>query len=312
MLLAGNNLMAGSMGDVCKVGDVTTPCATKGWGVGVQALYVQPAFNNLNYIGSTTTGTTLVSSQENFIDKDFNYEFGFKLEGFYNFGAGNDLNLNWYRYEPTTNKNLPSDINVYDGTFSGNVRLQLKPQWNAVNLEYGQRFDINQLTHIRLHGGLQYTNIKLTNFTTGSDTTIGNAQSRNNYSSFQGAGVRGGADLSRDLIYGFSLYTNLGASLLTGPSSFNRQLVTYTTGGTFLDANSGSSNITVTELEGKLGFTYAYPLSRGSLMIDAAWMWINYLDAITIADSAHNGRTKESNFAVQGPLFGIRWTGNLV
>ena len=34
------------------------------------------------------------------------------------------------------NQALPDGINVYDSDFYGNVNLQLKPKWNAVNLEY--------------------------------------------------------------------------------------------------------------------------------------------------------------------------------
>lgn len=303
-------LMAGSMGATCAVGEVSTPCDARGWGFGAQALYLSADFASLNFIGSTTD-MEIGANEEHFLDKQFDDGFGFKLETFYNFRSGRDLNLNWYHYEHTTYQSLPNFVNVYDSAFTGSVLLRLKPQWNAVNLELGQRIDLNTLGNIRFHGGLQYANMQLSNVTTGTGTQQGVTKNRVNDSSFQGVGLRAGTDLTYAFSHGVELYSNVGGALLSGHHSFNRQANFYAGRGTILSGNYGTARATVTELEGKLGAKYSRSLAQGVLRLDAGWMWVNYYNAIEVADSFHNGRTKESNFAIQGSFVGLTWTGHL-
>lgn len=303
---------SGGMGSSCTPADVTSPCLSKGWGVAAEALYLRADFPSLNYIGSTRA-TTMYSRDEVFISKKFNYGFGFKLEGFYNTQDGRDIDLNWYHYQYTTQQNLPSPINVFDTSFADAVIVRLNPRWDAVNLEFAQRLDINTLGNLRLHGGLQYADMQLSNVTTGSRRLLDDGIQRNNTSTYQGVGVRVGADLFRPLRFGLGVYSNIASALLIGNQKFYRNIYTVTAigPGVFSDANHGSAISTVTELEGKLGLTYSHSMLQGLLRINAGWMWVNYYSAIQVADSFHNGRTKESNFSLQGPFVGLKWAGNL-
>lgn len=313
--LVSTAVTAGGMGPACDGGSLTVPCKNQGFGFGAQALYLTANLPNLAYYGSSSDGTARMR-HEYFLKKGFSYGFGFEVEGFYHFGRGKDLNLNWYHYNHNSQQTIPDTndtISVYDTLFTGTVTTQLKPKWDAVNLEFGQRIDIQTWGNVRFHGGLQYANLTMHNITTGTGVFLNYGQSRTNYSSYEGIGPRAGADLSFDLRRDITLYLNGAAAILSGQNSFEREAITYLAPGSdnYHDINSGSANEIGTEVEYKLGASYTHPLAKGSLQLNAGWMLVNYYSVIIIADSFHNGRTKESNFAVQGAFAGLKWTGEL-
>lgn len=300
---------AGTMGGE-RLGELS-----RGFGAGAQALYLTANIPNLEYLGSTTQNTS-TTYHEYFVSKKFNYGMGFKLDAFYHFGTGKDGTLNWYHYNHHSLHTMmtgPDTISVYDTPFTGTVVTTLKPKWDAVNLEFGQRIDIKTWGNVRFHGGLQYANIAMDNITTGTGTYTNYGKLRTNYSSFEGIGPRVGADLSYDFWRGIALYLNSAGAVLSGHNAFQRQAITYLNPGfgTFSDMNSGKANEIVMEFDFKLGGSYSHPFARGDLQLDAGWMWADYLGAIEIADSLHNGRTKAANFAVQGAYAGLKWTGQL-
>ncbi len=312
--LSSGLAVAGTMGSECGSGSPATPCVSRGLGFGAQALYLTANLPNLEYLGSTPNNTS-TTYHEYFISKKFSYGLGFKLDTFYHFGAGKDWTLNWYHYGHHGLQTItgPAPVNVYDTAFTGTVVTALKPKWDAVNLEFGKRIDIQSWGNIRFHGGLQYANLAMDNITTGTGTIPNNGKSRTNYSSFEGIGPRGGADFSYDFWRGIGLYLNGAGAILSGHNAFQRQAITngYPGYSTTSDMNSGKANEIVTEFECKLGGSYSHPFARGDLQLDAGWMWADYLGAIEIADSGHHGRTKGGNFAVQGAYAGLKWTGEL-
>ena len=313
--LSSGLAVAGTMGSECGAGSDGSACVSRGFGFGAQALYLRANLPNLEYLGSTSKGDVITTYHEYFISKKFSYGLGFKLDTFYHFGAGKDWTLNWYHYAHQSLQTItgPDTVNVYDTPFRGTVVTTLKPKWDAVNLEFGKRIDIEAWGHVRFHGGLQYANLAMDNITTGTGTAVPLGISRTNHSSFEGIGPRVGADLSYDFWRGIGLYLNGAGAILSGHNAFQRQAITYSgvSFGTFSDMNSGTANEVVTEFEYKLGGSYSHPFRRGYLRLDAGWMWADYLGAIEIADSSHHGRTKGGNFAVQGAYAGLKWTGEL-
>lgn len=305
---------AGTMGPVCTPGNVTVPCESTAWDIGIQALYLKPAYNDngFNYIGSTSTttnGTKIITEHES----DPDWGWGFKLEASYHFGTGNDLNLNWYHLDDNSNTqtfganfDLFGEFDEFDGIFTSQ-RVTIDPRWDAVNLEFGQHVDFGALKNIRFHGGVQYARIEtdLAWLASGADGLFGSLKANSKYSGF---GPRIGADYSYDLGNGLAMYAKGAGAILVGDSDFD---VVANFGATGVDTVSisgtaDSKTAIVPEVEAKLGLTYTYAMAQGDLSIDAGWMWVNYFNAQTTIN------LDDSDFGVQGPFVGLKWVGTVV
>lgn len=312
LCLTSASVWAGTMGPVCEPGTVSLPCTATTWGIGADFLYLKPSSSGHNYIGSVTNSNS-VQTEEYFINEKIGYGPGFKIEGFYNFRTGNDINLNWYHFNMSNQQALPNGISVFDSVFGGNVVATYTERWDAVNLELGQLVNAGAWGKFRLHGGATYANVVKNARETGTNTLPTYSQYRNNQSSFNGWGGRVGGDLSYLVGYNTSVYANAAAAVIFGTNHFNRQWAYYTTyPSTFTSGNYGSAQSIIPELDTKLGAKYDYQLSNSTLTLDIGWMWTCYVNAIQIADSGHNGRTKEGNFAIQGLFVGGKWSGNLI
>lgn len=325
------------MGPVCMMGNVTVPCANTGWDVGVQALYLKPSYSDeLAWAGvnsSTLTSqpggilTTLITDTQ--VENDPAWSWGFKLEAAYHFSTGNDLNLNWYHLVPKTTNSIITTSFVdpvapngsIDGSASSDL-LSIKPSWDAINLEFGQHVDFSQHKKIRFHGGVQFAQIKTAesaNTTLIENRLIGQnlhdvittATQISTTAQFYGFGPRVGADMSYLLDQGLAIYANGATAILTGKSKYTQTTTatSVTVGGPpnptlSSDVAKGNRTAFVPEMEAKLGLKYTCAMSRGDLILDAGYMWINYFNAQTVL-------LEDSNFDMQGPFLGVKWLGKV-
>lgn len=296
-------VFAGTMGPVCTPGNVTVPCERTAWDFGVQALYLQPSYSGIGYQGATT-----VNGVQNYDDSHYKWGWGFKLEGSYHFSTGNDLNLNWYHLSKSVNRTVSGTYStLLNLPFTLSGAASVKPQWDAVNLEFGQHADFGEWKNIRFHGGVQYADIRTNHAIAGvvnNTVTIADT-GRMKYSGF---GPRVGLDYSYDFGNGLAMYANGASALLVGTQSFNR---TFSPTYFGLSAVSGSITAIVPELEAKLGLTYTYAMAQGDLTLDAGWMWVNYFNAQHTASALVSGNVDKTDFAVQGPFVGLKWVGNV-
>ena len=116
--------------------------------------------------------------------------------------------------------------------------------------------------------------------------------------------------MSYSLNNGFNLYANGAAAVLAGASKYSNTIANTTNLGTSTTLNtSGSTMIVVPELEAKLGFNFTYTMAQGDLIFDAAWMWINYFNPVQ--SDTYGLTPMDSNFGLQGPIFGLKWLGNV-
>jgi len=308
---------AGTMGPVCTPGNVTVPCESTAWNIGIQALYLKPSYTGgLDWVGASSNSS---ASYLTLVDNDPDWAWGFKLEGSYHFSTGNDLNLNWYHLgSKTTSTRLVNefDFPLFDVIFRSNELYSLSPRWDAVNLEFGQHSDFGEFKNIRFHAGVQYARIKTETWRAGFDqiTEDGVLDPLQTHriattSTFNGFGPRAGLDMSYDWGNGLAMYGNAAGALLIGTSKFSNYFTSNF--GPLSHYTSGSRTTLVPELEGKLGLTYSWPMAQGDLTLDGGYMWVNYFDAQMFTPFPAAVPT-ESNFAVNGPFLGLKWVGTVV
>jgi hypothetical protein len=335
-------VFAGTMGPVCVPGNVTVPCEASAWDFGGYALYLNPTYAGpMAYVGTYQTESQVVAdpfttntNNLNNVKRAQPWNWGFKLEGSYHYGMGNDVNLNWYHYSNKSNFAYTdgiANITTPDPLDTNAVAATQKPQWDAVNLEFGQHVDFTEASKIRFHAGAQYGRVNTSesgvyaNNVGGVDPSVDAVVGAySNSSTYNGFGPRTGADLSYAFGNGLSLYGNGAATLLVGKSKFSTAHADSTI-DTIVDGvptaftnkgstTYGSATAVVPELEAKLGAMYTCAMASGDLTFDAGYMWVNYFNVQTTDKvGAFNAATAgdQNDFALNGVYFGMNWRGNL-
>lgn len=315
LALSSSAVFAGTMGPICTPGNVTVPCEKPAWDFGGYALYLEPAYTD--YAGFTHTPANFDGTNFRGFRSNPAWGWGFKIEGSYHFGTGNDFNVNWYHWNRTTRNAyagtiIVPDLNGVDADpgdlpFTTAAR-RFGPRWDAVNMEFGQHVDFSEFDSIRFHAGAQYARVKH-NINAGGTDALGTSTTVNARTTFNGFGPRIGADMNYGFGNGFGIYGNGAAAVLVGNANNNMLIATnFTAPGAF---NTGyGSRIVVPELEGKLGIKYTYCAAPGDLDLDVGWMWNNYFNVNQLRNYA-TGSSANTNFAVQGLVFGLKWVGNV-
>lgn len=302
------------------------------WSIGADALYLKPSFggNGLGYTTFSNYGNDIpgnlvdVNGATNHMSNmNPQTDWGFRIEGAYYLDPCNDLNLNWSHLNETTEGTLPLGT-LFAGSASGLYAGQIKveTQWDTVNLEYGHRVLLDASKILRLHAGLSYVRIdnSFSNYPrlTPSASPLFHTHDTMKY---WGIGPRFGGDFDYNLFDCFSIYLKAAGSLLTGPAEqsvngygdfvFAGSTYPYSTG----NYNQSHSNVVVPEFEAKIGVTYDYAFSLGTVGFDLGYLWMAYLNAIVsqvgadVYSSAISASTT-TNFDLSGLYFGIKWTGN--
>jgi len=202
----------------CAAGNVTVPCERSAWDLGVDALYLR-------------ADDTQLANVNGFRAK---YGLGFRLEGSYHFGTGNDVNVNWSHIKKTT-----------DGTFIA-APLSMKNTLDVVNFELGQMVNFGESVSMRFNGGLQYASVKqdYTNTTITTDHKV------------SAMGPRAGMMSKYDFGNGFGVYGDLSAAVLVGKTEV-----------------TGNTNVysTILSTDANLGVTYTHSMAQGDLTTRLAW-----------------------------------------
>jgi len=315
LALISNTALAGSMGPICKADDITAPCVDKGWDFGIQALYLRPSFSSaMAWVGVDSTAPFLTYTYR--VENGPQWAWGFKLEGAYRFDTGNDLNLNWYHLSDPSTTTYSREAPFSYAEVGANA-TSVSPGWDAVNLELGQRLDFGDIKNIRVYGGLQVVNIK-TDMRTSGAASDGENPAVTSYfaeqnSKYTGIGPRVGIDMAYGVSPSFNLYGQGAVAALVGRSKFNQNYANNAgVLGSFTIAQT-TTNATVVspELEARLGFNYTYPIIRGTMTLDAGYLWANYFNAL-FAGRLSASRAVDVNFSVNGPYLGLKWIGAAV
>ncbi|MCP0914732.1 Lpg1974 family pore-forming outer membrane protein [Legionella sp. 27cVA30] len=285
---------AGTTGGACVAGNVATPCVENKWDLGIQALYLQPLYSDsYSYFGSFVDagGNRLYNPERP------RHAWAFNLQGAYHFEAGRDLQLSWYHYDKSYGKQYLTG----DTTTPSIDAANFHPRWDAVNLEFGQMLQLHVKKYIRFHGGIQYTQIKITQ---NNVSTLGEPTMQKDTLKFSGAGPRIGLDLAYDVLPAFAVYAKGGSSLLLGTNKFARSLTVADVTG----SATGRQTSLVPELEGSLGMQYAHLFTHGTLELTLGYLWITYFNALQIGH-VNEDQIDETSFSPQGPFVGVKWRG---
>lgn len=321
MLAAGTNTVA-----FANISSNIAPVAHT-WYLGAAALYLKPNLggNGLGYSSFSNYGTDFNNvvverngAPNHLSNVNFKRDWGFQLNGGYEFDAERDADANWYHLQDSTHGNLPQQT-LFAGSasalYAGKLNLGLK--WDAVNLELGQRFDLNPMNMLRLHAGLNYSRIKttITNFPqlTATGSPIFETHDKISYI---GIGPRVGIDYLFHTPCRFGIYAKAAGSLLVGKA---KQSVSgyhdlggfnlYSTG----NYNQSHHNVVIPELDANLGLQYDYLFKCGNLGFTLGYMVVTYLTSIvsqvgTGVVSSSISTSSATNFNLNGPYFGVTWT----
>lgn len=307
---------------------ITIPCLQSQWHVGAKALYLRPDFggNNLGYSSFNNYGTdffnnvTEVNGAPNHLNNIVpDRTWSFQLEAGYAFCAGNDIDLNWYHLDEDTNGHLPRGT-LFAGSASALYagRLNINSRWDEVNLEFGQRFHLNEIHVLRLHAGLTFSRIEatFTNFPQLTPTGVPIFATKDTIT-YRGFGPRIGGDYTHNFCFGLGVYAKAAGSLLVG--SAKQSVSGYRDLGGFNLYSTGNyhqsnNNVIVPELEADLGLKYDYRFRQGKLGVNAGYMFVTYLGALVSqvgagVVSSSISTSSSTNFNLNGPYLGVTWSG---
>lgn len=290
LALGSSAVFAGTMGPVCTPGNVTVPCERTAWEIGGYAVYLQPVANGPFAYFGTDSGV--------FSGNNDNWQWGFALEAGYHYGTGNDINVNWTRLDHDVNFYFPTvaDYNHFEGN------------WDEVNVELGQTVDFSATNRMRFHGGVQYSRLTANAgplFVADVDGAfVSTAGFSNQYNGF---GPRAGLDMNYGFGNGFGVYGKGATALLVGTSKFTDVTGPVATPGTV--TLYGSKTQVVPQFEAKLGANYTYAMAQGDLVLDAGYMWVDYLNVHH--STALTGSVANGDVAFTGPYFGLKYVGNV-
>lgn len=206
----------------CSAGNVTVPCERSAWDLGVDGLYLRNDDNQF-------TGVN------NYRDK---YGWGFRVEGSYHFGTGNDATINWAHFNKTTNSTVAA------------VVRQHKSRFDMVNFEVAQTVNFGEMVDVRFHGGVAYDNIR-------DNGTVVAGSTNNKLTTF---GPRVGATMMYDFGNGFGMFGGSALSLMSAK---------MTVSGTAAAASTTYTTAFGSEMN--LGVSYTHAMAQGDLTGRLGW-----------------------------------------
>jgi len=213
----------------CAAGNVTVPCERSAWDLGVDALYLRSNDNQYSADGFT-------AANNNFRAK---YGWGFRLEGSYHFGTGNDVTLNWAHY----NKGSGASVIATGGVLT----RMFRSKFDIVNMEVGQQADFGENFDVRFQGGVQYFNV-VENGNGGGTAGI--------MDTAKGFGPRGGMKVKYDFGNGFGVFGDANAALVVAKVDLT---------------GAGRAYATVLSTDSALGMSYTHAMAQGDLTASLSW-----------------------------------------
>lgn len=218
------------------------------WDFYSTGLYLKP--QNINNI------TTSISEDPS-VNLPTQFEWGFNLKGRYFFDGGRDTKIIWVHFKDEKDETLlePKQIRSNDPTLNsqgGLVPYAYTSQFDILEFEYGQNIDLFNRLHMRIHGGLEYANIR-SDYRYTVDITNNNTRtqdSESNQYSYYVVGPRIGLQFDYSVFDSWDIVVEGSASVL-------QQIGQYDITINLLVTNGGATQLqrtltTQNDLEGPL------------------------------------------------------------
>lgn len=275
----------------CTKYDVSIPCQVSGWDLGFEALVAEPMNEELFF--ASAGSSPAVRHQ---VDPKF--KFGFRLEGSYHFGQGNDATLNWTRFDQDYDSALPAGTTV-----TGTGRASFK--YDLVSLELAQRFDVGPRLDLRAFFGPSFLRVdQFTDSATSANQTSGPL--KRFASKFHGGGFRGGFDGLYHLTSGFSLAMHGSSGLAVGDVEARNFSVTSGVVSTTPTETTNIDTRTVVPFgEAKMGLNYATGSSWGNVSLEGGYFLSGAFHSIhhLLTGNALPNAVSVSDFGLHGFYF---------
>ncbi|MBA2655149.1 MAG: hypothetical protein H0U71_08815 [Gammaproteobacteria bacterium] len=321
--------------------DVTVPSYNGGFTFGLAGLYLRPSVDALDYgivypapAEVSATGQLRNGSVQN-VDPD--YDWGYRANIGYVFpSSANDVSLSYTNYKNTQTDAVKLKANevfiattapfLVDATSVATFGSDAKftTEYQAVDLDFGQHFNIGCNTHIKFLTGLRYVDLRNT-FNANYEGTLqldddAAAETFNintsQKSSFKGIGPRLGMDAEYSLGRGFGVVSQATTALLVGnsKSKFEQHATLTNDTLTITDvASFENPKITrvVPNLNAKLGLNYNVEFcnpSHTKMTVEAGYQvdhFFNSVDRLNGLGLSGAPRViTDTNFA--GPYVGVQ------
>lgn len=203
----------------CAAGNVTVPCERSAWDLGVDALYMRSDSNP--YANSAGFRAR--------------YGWGYRVEGSYHFGTGNDVTVSWAHNKRSTDA---SAFVTGAGTLSNTL--------DVVNFELAQLVNFGENVSARFQGGVQYVSIKNED----PSATITSVKTT-------GFGPRAGVMTKYDFGNGFGVYGDFNTAMLVGKRK--------------LSTNTNNTYGTMLSTDASVGVAYTHSMAQGDLTTRLSW-----------------------------------------
>lgn len=303
-VILGSLAFAGTMSSFphCISNQVTVPCNTSAWDLGVQALFLKPLYSATKQYEFSSN-----SLKENTSD----WNWGYRIEASYHFNTGNDLSMTWTHVDSDFNHSNFSEITPFVESLSIPFAVYQKEIFEQVNLLFGQYAFLSAAKSMHFFSGLQYAKIQVdsSNFYETSlpiVAPLGFVQDKNTY--FKGVGPIVGVDYDYKLPYHVSLTAQASLALLYGNGYYNNSYVFLPSELVILSTYANKSSF-VPSTEMKVGLKYLNLLSEGFLTIEGGYQALNYLRALHASQPGCFNCLTSSDFGLYGPYLGVKWVG---
>jgi hypothetical protein len=240
----------------CAAGNVTVPCEKSAWDLGVDALYMRSEDNRLSNVSGFRA----------------KYGLGFRLEGSYHFGTGNDATVTWSHAKKTTSDTINANA------------ISMTNTLDVVDFELAQVVNFGENVNARFNGGFEYISVKNDSSNSLPITTPALAAGAHT-GKVSGFGPRVGVLTNYDFGNGFAMYGDVNAAVLVGKSDVTISAVSSTAYGTMVSTDAN------------MGMKYTHSMAQGDLTTRLAWG----VRQMNLNSTIHGW---------DGFTLGMKWVGN--
>lgn len=284
---------------------------------GAEAFFVRPGVSDFLYADKRKQESSSRESQKVF-NVEPEYHAGFHFDIAYAFPAdGAQVSLGWTHLD-TEDKEIRRKINFTTDIFHNNLQGngvaigKTKYEYNDIDLLLSKEFSYSNRYRFHPFTGLRYVHLD----TTDRATYFQEGGSVDSYfkidNGFTGVGLRSGADISVEVVDGFSLVARAAGSIIFADSNWDYHVVnvgsTRST-GIFLSKNADENTI-VPEAEYRISGRFTHEFSPGtSGTLELGYLAVHYFDVIDKSDSRTGENTvgSMSDWGYEGPFIRIQF-----